>query len=95
VECDCAIKKEQSFVVEINLLPVSVIPFKKSSNPILSSVPISVSRATIELGRHGNRWILMKKGIKIEQMAKSSAKESKTTESSICSQYIFVTQLFS
>jgi len=57
------------------MLTVAIIPFKKSSNPILSSVPISVSRATIELGRHGNRWILMWKGVKIE-MVNSSDKES-------------------
>lgn len=57
------------------MLTVAITPFKKSSNPILSSVPISVSRATIELGRHGNRWILMWKGVKIE-MVNSSDKES-------------------
>ena len=34
-----------------------ISPFKKSSNPILSSVPKRESNATIELGRQGNRWI--------------------------------------
>lgn len=36
-------------------------PFKKSSNPILSSVPKRESKATIELGRQGNRWICVDK----------------------------------
>ena len=76
------IVKEQSFVVEINILTVAIIPFKKSSNPILSSVPISVSRATIELGRHGNRWILIWKGVKIE-MVNGSDKESYTNKSPV------------
>ena len=38
-----------------------ISPFKKSSNPILSSVPKRESKATIELGRQGNRWICVDK----------------------------------
>ena len=73
--------------------PVAIIPFKKSSNPILSSVPMSVSRATIELGRHGSRWILMVK--KLNEWQKAQPRKAKPISRLFLAMYCIVTQFYS